>query len=117
MNSAAALLKKYRNAENAVVVDGADFISQKGYTLIPSYVLHTNKLSAYSKLVYTVLLSYAWGDKNTAFPSQQTLADACGISERSVRGAIKELQVEKFVTIIRRGVMKTNVYVLHFKRK
>jgi hypothetical protein len=111
------LKQKYQNSEKDIVLDGADFISQKGYTLIPNYVLLTKGLSTYAKVVYAVLLSYAWGEKNNSFPGQVALGSDCGLSERSVRSAIRELEDKEFITVIQRGLGKTNVYVLHFKKK
>lgn len=100
-----------------VILDGADIVSQQGYTLIPNYVLKTDAIGVYAKIVYTMLLSFAWGDKDESFPGQAKLATQCGISERSVRDAIKELETKKFITIRRRGLGKTNQYILHFKRR
>ncbi len=111
------LKQKYQNSKDDIVLDGADFISQKGYTLLPNYVLHTKELTPYAKVVYAMLLSYAWGKKNNSFPGQETLAEDCGISERSVRNAIRELETKDFISVIQRGLGKTNVYVLHFKKK
>jgi len=111
------LKQKYQQSEKEIVLDGADFISQKGYTLIPNYVLLTKGLSPYAKLVYAMLLSYAWGEKNNSFPGQVALAEDCGFSERTVRSAIHELEDKGFVTVIQRGLGKTNVYILHFKKK
>jgi hypothetical protein len=117
MKTSKDLLNKYANSKSGIVLDGADFISQRGYTLIPNYVLHTDALSAYAKIVYAMILSYAWGQKNTAFPGQEQLGKDCGLGLRSVKYAVKELNEKKFITVIRRGLGKTNVYVLHFKRR
>lgn len=110
------LKEKYKNTDQEIILDGADLVSEKGYTLIPNYVLQTNRISGRAKLVYAMLLSYAWGNKDSSFPGQDTLAEGCGSSPRSVWSAIKELEKAKFITIIRRGLGKTNVYVLHFKK-
>lgn len=112
-----ALLERYGNIQKDIVLDGADLVSQQGYTLIPNYVLHTDKISSFAKLVYAILLSYAWGDKNSSFPGQVALAKDCGLSERSVRNAIKELEEKEFITIFQRGLGKTNKYILHFKKR
>lgn len=112
-----SLVERYGNSQQDIVLDGADFISQKGFTLIPNYILHTDGLSAYSKLVYAMLLSYAWGNKNSSFPGQETLAKDCGISRRSVINAIQELERQGFITVMRRGQGKTNLYILHFKKR
>lgn len=118
MKDIKTLLKdRYSKLGRDIVLDGADFISQKGYTIIPNYVLTRDKLSAYAKLVYAMLLSYAWGDKNASFPGQGRLATDCGVSLRTVVRAVQELEEQRFVTIVRRGRGLTNIYVLHFKRK
>lgn len=116
MESVGELLKKYKDSKQDIILLGADLVSQKGYTLVPNYVLYTEKISVYAKLVYSMLLSYAW-NKNAVFPGQDTLAKDCGVSNRTVIRAIKELEKQKFITIFRRGQGKTNLYLLHFKKK
>jgi len=49
------LKEKYKNSDQDIILDGADFISQKGYTLIPNYVLHAPGLSPYAKLYHFAL--------------------------------------------------------------
>jgi hypothetical protein len=110
------LKERYKNSEKDIVLDGADYISQKGYTLIPNYILHTEKLSAFAKMVYAILLSYAWGNKNSSFPGQEALAKDCGLGIATVKRTIKELKDKEFITVIQRGLGKTNVYVLHFRK-
>lgn len=117
MKSIEEILKeKYKNSTKEIILDGADLVSQKGYTLIPNYVLHKPGLSGRAKLVYALLLSYAWGDKDASFPGQERLARLCGSSPRSVWSAIKELQLIGLITVVRRGLGKTNLYILHFKK-
>ena len=109
--------KRYGASGQDIILDGADVVTQKGYTLIPNYVLANDKLSPLAKLVYTMVMSYAWGQKDSAFPGQERVARDCGISSRTVVRAIQELQRMKFITVIRRGRGLTNLYVLHFKRR
>jgi hypothetical protein len=97
------------------VLHGADLVSQKGYTIVPNYVLYTEKLSSHAKLVYATLLSYAW-NKNAVFPGQERLAGDCGVGVATVRRAIRELKDAEFLTVIRRGLGRTNIYVLHFRK-
>lgn len=111
------LRQRYGTQGRDIVLDGADVISQKGYTIIPNYVLNHDKISPYAKLVYTMLLSYAWGNKDASYPGQERLASDCGISVRTVVRSIQELEESRFLTIVRRGRGLTNLYVLHFKRK
>ena len=110
------LAEKYKHLQKDIVLDGADLISQEGYTLVPNFVLRTRRVSGRAKLVYALLLSRAWGDKDTAFPGQQRLAEECGSSPRSVWAAIKELEEQGFLTVIRRGLGRTNLYILHLKK-
>lgn len=117
MQSIEKILKeKYKNTQKEIILDGADIVSQKGYTLIPNYILHTSRISGRAKLVYAALLSHAWGNKDSSFPGQERLAEQCGSSPRSIWSAIKELEKAGFITVIRRGLGKTNLYVLHFKK-
>lgn len=108
--------ERYKHSSRDIILDGADIVSQKGYTIIPNYVLYTAKVSPHAKLVYAMLLSYAW-NKNAVFPGQERLARECGVSTRTVIRAIRELARSGFLTVIRRGQGATNVYILHFKRR
>jgi biotin operon repressor len=83
-----------------------------GFTQIPNLVLRRSDLPPGAKLTYMVLLSYAW-QKDQAFPGQDRLARDMGVSERSVITYLKQLQESGLVSIIRRGLGLTNVYVLH----
>jgi len=83
-----------------------------GFTQIPNLVLRRSDLQPGAKLTYMVLLSYAW-QQDHAYPGQDRLAVDMGVSERSVRTYLKELQDSDLVTIRRRGLGLTNVYVLH----
>lgn len=111
------LRDRYGTSDKDVVLDGADVVSQKGYTLVPNYVLYKSDLTANAKLVYAMLLSYAWGAKDHARPGQDRIAKQCGLSKRTVIRAIKELSSAGFLTILRRGRGWTNIYVLHFKKR
>jgi hypothetical protein len=83
-----------------------------GFTQIPNLVLRRSDLQPGAKLTYMVLLSYAWQEDH-AYPGQDRLAADMGVSERSVITYLKQLQETGLVTIRRRGLGLTNVYVLH----
>lgn len=118
MNDLKSILKKqYRDSDQDIILDGADVVSQKGYTLLPNFILYRTDLSAYAKLVYAMILSYAWGQSRAAFPGQDRLAQDCGMGVATVKRHIKELMDKGCMTVIRRGQGKTNVYILHFKRR
>ncbi len=116
LNLKEALKQKYENVEREIILEGADLITQNGYTLVPNFVLNSKVLSGRAKLVYAIMLSYAYGGKAAIFPGQERLAKQCGSSPRSVWSAIRELQKGGYISVIRRGMTKTNVYVLHVKK-
>jgi hypothetical protein len=96
--------------ERHVIVE--DETLAQGFTQIPNGVLRRSDLQPGAKLTYMVLLSYAW-QKGQAFPGQDRLARDMGVSERSVITYLKQLQESGLVSIVRRGLGLTNVYVLH----
>jgi len=83
-----------------------------GFTQIPNLVLRRSDLQPGAKLTYMVLLSYAW-QKDHAYPGQDRLAADMGVSERSVITYLKQLQDAELITVRRRGLGLTNIYVLH----
>jgi len=86
-----------------------------GFTNVPNIILNGDVLSGRAQLVMIHLLRYAYGYKNYSFPGQATLAHECACGIRSIGRAIKELQDKGFITVHRRGLTKTNIYVLHTK--
>jgi DNA-binding transcriptional MocR family regulator len=83
-----------------------------GFTQIPNLVLRRPDLSPGAKLTYMVLLSYAW-QKESCYPGQDRLAEDMGVSERSIVTYLQHLARSGLVTVRRRGLGLTNVYVLH----
>jgi len=117
MNDLKTILReRYRDSAQDIILDGADLVSQKGYTLIPNFILYRKDLSGYAKLIYATILSYAWGTAKSAFPGQERLAADCGLGIATVKRHIKELIRTGCMTVLRRGQGRTNIYVLHFKR-
>jgi DNA-binding MarR family transcriptional regulator len=94
---------------NTIVVQDAALKS--GFVQLPNFILTDKKLSAYAKLSYALLLSYAW-QKDSCFPGQQRMADDLGLSERHLRRAIKELEESNYISVERRGLNKTNIYTI-----
>jgi hypothetical protein len=82
-----------------------------GFTQIPNYVLRDKNLSLGARLVYTMLLSYAWQEER-CFPGQARLATDLGVDERSVRRYLVELRDSGYVDWDQRGLGKTNVYYI-----
>ena len=105
-------LLKQRN----IVLRGADALSQKGFTQVPNALLRHKSVSPGAKLVYTMLLSYAW-QNDFCFPGQETLAKDMGVTSRSVRTYLKELEAKKFLTIQQQGQGRVNIYHLDLKAR
>jgi hypothetical protein len=99
-----------RSQEPHVIIE--DETLAQGFTQIPNGVLRRSDLQPGAKLTYMVLLSYAW-QKNHAYPGQDSLARDMGVSDRSVRTYLDQLVASGLLTIRRRGLGLTNVYILH----
>jgi hypothetical protein len=82
----------------------------KGYTPVPNAVLLDSRIPAMIRLCYTIIKSYAYGQKCDSHPSQKTLAEQLNVKERSVRYYLEELEILGLVTTEQRGLGKTNVY-------
>jgi hypothetical protein len=98
--------------ERNIILKGADVLSAKGFTQVPNHVLISNQLSPGAKLTYAMLLKYAW-QNDFCFPGQERLAKDMGVTDRSVRTYLKELEAKKFVGIKHRGLGKPNLYELN----
>lgn len=94
---------------NSIVVEDAGLAA--GFTMVPNFVLRAPGLSPGAKLVYGLLLSYAWQD-GACFPGQERLAGDAGVSDRTVRAYLGELKDAGLVRVEQRGLGKTAVYTL-----
>lgn len=89
----------------------------EGFAPIPTWMLRDRTVSRRACLVYASLSSRS--GLGAIFPSQATIAEEAGVSERTVRSALQELEVLGVVErISRRGkegraTGLTNAYVLH----
>ena len=99
-----------------IVLEGFDPISSGGFTQVPNVVLKNKNLSLGAKFCYSMLLMYAW-QNDFCFPGQEKLAEEIGITPRSVRNHLAELRKIGYISVKRRGLTKTNVYILHAKIK
>ncbi|WP_299632347.1 helix-turn-helix domain-containing protein [uncultured Roseobacter sp.] len=103
-------------SEKNIVIKGSDALSQAGFTQVPNAILKSDGISAGAKLVYALLLSYAWHN-DFCFPGQERLAKDIGISRQSVNTHVKELERKGFIVIKRRGQGRANLYELNLKAK
>lgn len=104
-----------QTARNMEIV-GADPVTRHGFTQVPNVILTNKDLSIGAKLVYAMLLKYAWQD-DYCFPGQQKLATDMGAGERSVRTYLKELEEAAFLDVKQQGLGRTNLYRLHLTVK
>ena len=111
MESIKSLIKE---KEQTILLKGFDPVSAGGFTQVPNLVLKNENISAGAKLVYALLLSYAWYN-DSCFPGQDRLANDCGKSQGWVSQQMKELEEQGFLEITRRGQGKTNIYALSYR--
>lgn len=83
-----------------------------GFIQLPKIILRARNLSRDAKLLYSILLSYAWGDDH-CFPGYQRLCFDMQGSENMVRKYMRELESVGLLSQKRRGLGKTNLYVMH----
>lgn len=80
----------------------------------------TKKLAAYSKTsypyIYWILESYCYGEKDTCFPSQETLAKDCNVSVRTIQRAIRLFKELGLIKVFKRS-KKSNLYKILNKIK
>jgi biotin operon repressor len=84
---------------------------ETGFAQVPNEILRDARLTAPSRLLYSILKSYAWQDDNS-FPGQKRLAEEMGCSDRMVRSYLQELEESGLVAVEQRGKMATNRYYL-----
>lgn len=99
-----------------IVLRGADALSAQGFTQVPNHMLRSSRISPGAKLAYTMLLSYAW-QNDYCFPGQDRLSRDIGVSERSVRSYLQELEAKEFLTIKRQGQGRPNLYILDVRQR
>src|SRR5712691_3559331 len=87
--------------ERNIELIGADPATQHGFTQVPNFVLTKGDISVGAKLVYAMLLKYAWYDDG-CYPGQAKLAGDMGAGERSIRTYLKELEAAGLLEITQR---------------
>lgn len=100
--------------ERTIILRGADPVTQQGFVQVPTIILTAKDISGYAKLVYAMLLKYAWSD-GSCFPGQDRLAADIGISRDTANIAVNDLAKKGYLKVIRRGQGKTNIYEVNIK--
>lgn len=109
------LIDKKYILEKTIQLEGGDVFTREGWTAVPNCILETPILSSSAKLVYCMILRRAQA-KDYCFPGQERIGKDLGMSERTVREAIKELEKSGCLKMIRRGQGKTNIYKLPMRK-
>jgi hypothetical protein len=107
--SATTLPREDQEAQN---LGREDQTLPRGFVQLPKAVLHARNLSRDAKLLYTVLLGYAWQDQH-CFPGYKRLCADLDASENVVRQWMRELEAVHLISQRRRGQGRTNIYLLH----
>lgn len=82
-----------------------------GFTALPNAVLKARNISRDAKILYAFLLHYAWQDQQ-CFPGYDTLCTDLDASENMVRKYMRELEAARLIRQQRRGLGKTNIYII-----
>lgn len=80
--------------------------------MLDNPVLRSRKLSPGAKVLWGLLCFYAREDES-CYPGQDKLYTEVPCSPRGLRNFLSELQKAGLVEVIRRGLGRTNVYILH----
>jgi hypothetical protein len=99
--------------EQNMRLNSADPIARYGFTQLPNFILRNPEISTNAKVVYSLLLSYAWRN-DLCFPGQESLAEHMGTHVSTVSRAITELEECSLIEIERRGQGRTNYYTINF---
>src|SRR5690348_8654943 len=83
-----------------------------GFVQLPKLVLYARNLSRDAKLLYAVLLGYAWQEQR-CFPGYGRLCADLDASENAVRKWMRELENAHLTSQRRRGQGRTNVYLFN----
>jgi len=82
-----------------------------GFIQAPKQIVYARNLGHEAKSLYYILLDYAWQD-GQCFPGYERLNDDMALSEKTTRQAMRQLEAACLVRQKRRGLGKTNIYIL-----
>lgn len=100
-----------QSEEQTVILLDESLRATDGFTQIPNSVLRHPTLPMPAKLVYSVLLSYAWQD-HFCHPAQESIARDCSLSRRQVIRILKELKEVGAISWKRLGLNRPNRYYI-----
>lgn len=93
--------------EKTLIFDDANL--RHGFIQIPKVVLIDKRLSSNDKMLYALLLMYAWQD-GECFPGQFRLSEDMQCDKKTLAKCLSHLKDLKYIKVERRGLGKTNIY-------
>jgi len=88
---------------------------------VPLELLRDPKVKLQAKAIYALMHSYSQPkrliSKPKTFVSQKRLAKDVGLSDEQIRYWLKKLEESGWLKVLRRGLNKTNYYILYAKKR
>ena len=104
------------SVRKGVVARHKNPVEQVGFTQVSNLVIFDQDISGEAFRLYMVIKQFAW-TRGFAWPGQKRLGEILGMSERTVRSLLRELENRGLIEIQRCGLTKPNIYwVVDLKR-
>lgn len=100
---------EFRGVERGVEIKDENL--RFGFTQIPNVILRDGKLSGNEKVLYMLLLSYAW-QEGGCWPGQERVSGELGVTKKTLLRLLGKLRKAKLISWKRRGLGLTNVYYI-----
>jgi uncharacterized protein YkwD/DNA-binding transcriptional regulator YhcF (GntR family) len=85
---------------------------KQGFTAIPRNILKAPNLTMQAKIIFALLLDYAW-QKGSCFPGQDRLANDLGVHKNTIIKHLNELKDSGLISWKQRGLNRTNIYYIN----
>ena len=85
---------------------------KQGFTAIPRIILKDPNLTMQAKVIFALLLDYAW-QKGSCFPGQDRLAEDLAVHRNTIIKHLKELKEYGLICWKQRGLNQTNIYYIN----
>lgn len=104
--------KKDDPSKSSVRLVDNNSIFANGFVQVPTMILRSSRISPFAKLLFSVLLSYAW-QENLCFPSMETLVNDLGVKRQAISRYLRELEKAGLIrTERRKTVPSSNIYFI-----
>jgi len=96
---------------NQIDIQIQDKWFEKGFTQIPNCVLKDTDITYQARILYAILLSYAW-QKESCNPTQEKIANDLGVSVRTIRTLLNELRDKGLISWKKVSMGGHNTYLI-----